>query len=202
MKRRKMLQLSSIYAVGVPLLPSMGLSFSYQAQWQGWLQTLIKNCQIEQAHVFFHPVTLPKEERAGFISATNKYYFYQQQQYCFTIFEKYHPATGLLELALPFWGLQTNGIWEKLTCLSLFQLEVLANTSVALAKTANIKIEDYLLPKMISKAGEPTYYTAKGTVNMLSRVQSAGVQTVIQVKNQEAVVWQGDFLSTHCLTCQ
>lgn len=202
MDRRTILKCLTVYTAGLPVLPNVSWGLDYATQWRAWLQTLVDHCRIEPIQAFFYPGALPKETVEDFSSATNTYYFYQQRQYCFTVLEKKHPTAGLLELALPFWRLQADGNWEKVSCLSLFQLEALAKVSAGLAKTAVDDMESYLLPIALSPTLTSNYKTANGAVCLQSRVQTSGVMTAVQIKSKQTVLWQEVIESAHCLTCQ
>lgn len=205
MQRRLFLQLSGVNLVAIPLLPAVGQPFVHLAPWQVWLQKIVEDCAIETLQPLFYTDNLPTDwsESAptDFAKATRKYYFYQQRQYCFTVFEKYHAVAGLLELAVPFWKRQSDGSWQQIACLSLFELEALARASDALSsKTKESPVSAYLLP--ISRTLPGTYITAQGYVQMLSIVESAGVRTAVCITDKNGTVWQQDLKSTHCLTCQ
>lgn len=202
MKRRAMLKLSGAYAMGVPLLTGIKIGFTAPKIWQPWLQLLLDTCKIESKYELLYPGNLPKEELFDFEKATNKYFFYDHGQYCFTILEKSHDALGLLELALPVWKRESNESWRKLTSLSLFELEALAKAASTLTRSERHHIGDYLLPKTEANKSDETYATTQGAVSMISKVEEQGVFTTVRVLSNQDLILQDEFRSCHCLTCQ
>lgn len=202
MNRRAALRLSGIYAMGTPLLSGMKVQFVETILWQTWIQKLEKQCHLEKIFKWFYPGTLPKAEIAGFSKATHTYYFYAQGQYCFTILEKTNPTVGLLELAVPVWKRQADGSWKKLTCLSLFELEALAKAAEGLAKQEEKNLEHCLLPYAGCKATDESFTTAQGALAIRSRIGRNGLQTFIEVRKEQHLIWQMAFKSEHQLTCQ
>ncbi|MDX1941510.1 MAG: hypothetical protein SFU99_13210 [Saprospiraceae bacterium] len=202
MERRALLKLSGVYAIGMPLLPGIKICIAETSVWRPWLQALLATCNIESKYELFHPSILPNEELFGFVKATNKFYFYEQGRYCFTILEKKHDVSGLLELALPFWKREPNGNWKKLACLSLFELEALAKVVYTLAKSKGDNIGDYVLPIAKANNTNESYVTAQGMVKMISIVEEKGILTSVRVLYKEQLIIQDEFRSCHCLTCE
>ncbi|MBK7871857.1 MAG: hypothetical protein IPJ74_14840 [Saprospiraceae bacterium] len=202
MERRALLKLSSVYAMGMPLLLGRKFRFAETKQWQAWLQLLLEPCEIESKYGLFYTGVLPNEELFGFAKATDKYYFYNRGQFCFTILEKNHDSLGLLELAIPVWKRESSGNWKKLTCLSLFELEALAKAASILAKSKEDNIGDYVLPIAKANKIDESFTTAQGVVSVKSKVEEKGILTSVRVLNKQELILQDEFRSCHCLTCE
>lgn len=207
MDRRTVLMLSGVSIMGMPFAPIVSrFNFEHKQPWQNWLRQLTDHCEIEASSGLFYPGTLPDQALdntfSGFTKAVKKYYFYQKRQFCFTVWEKQHDKLGLLELAFPIWRRQENGDWQKLTCLSMFQLEALAEAGAALAEKGVTALENYLLPTGMSKTDVDTFTTDKGSVHIVTKVEENGVTTSILVKKGQQMEWEQELRSVHCLTCQ
>ncbi|MEZ4903417.1 MAG: hypothetical protein R2822_17455 [Spirosomataceae bacterium] len=71
---------------------------------------------------------------------------------------------GVLNLMIPFWKRQTDGSWAKITCLSNYDLEALAQSS----QNFTDDTAAYLMP--LDQVNPETYITAKGEIKITSHL--------------------------------
>ncbi|HAK77509.1 MAG TPA: hypothetical protein DCM71_11505 [Runella sp.] len=169
------------------------LPISSPQTWSQWLSQLVSVCPIESVSIASAgtlPAPLPVVISGEFSQAENRVYFYEQQQYCFRVFEKTHPMVGTLDLMIPFWQRQATGTWEKIACWSLFELQALSEAAAQLGTTTFAT----LIPFKASKTGQ--YLSAKGEVHLQSYLYSNNhIATNILLKKDTHTLWESRPLS-------
>lgn len=196
MKRRPFLKQASVGIASLPLaLNAGGWNIVQQNNWKASLQLLCRHCKIKSTPSFlcfqFMP-ELPEEVKSGeFKKADDNFYFYNQEQCCFRIFEKTHRDVGVLALLIPFWSKQSDGSWKKVACLSQYELQALA---IACKEQPQFNSHD-LLPVASAQRSRPEMHiTEKGTVGMRTLLGDDNKITChLQVSSNATMVLQSSF---------
>lgn len=194
MQRRPFIKLLGTSLGSLPFLSGYAqLPISSPQTWSQWLSQLVSICPIESVSVASAdtlPVPLPAVLSGDFSQAENQVYFYEQQQYCFQVFEKTHPEVGTLDLMIPFWQRQATGTWKEIACWSLFELQAIAEASTQLGTTTFAT----LIPLNSSKTGR--YQSAKGEVHLQSYLRSNNhIVTNIRLQENTHILWESRPLS-------
>lgn len=194
MQRRPFIKLLGTSLGSLPFLSGYAqLPISSPPTWSQWLSQLVSVCPIESVSVASAgtlPVPLPAVLSGEFSQAENRVYFYEQQQYCFQVFEKMHPTLGILDLMILFWQRQAAGNWEKIACWSLFDLQAIAETSTQLGTTTFAT----LFPFKASTTGR--YLSAKGEVHLQTYLHASNhITTNILLKKNTYTLWESRPLS-------
>lgn len=196
MQRRPFIKLLGSSLLSLPFVSNVQGSFNPQTYWQVWLEQVVNACQIEAIDTSFYSFTLPSAPTAvlsGEFCPTNTFtYFYNKGQYCFQVFAKTHPIGGVLSLMIPFWKRQSDGSWAKITCLSNYDLEALAQSS----QNFTDDTAAYVLP--LDQVNPATYITAKGEIKITSHLcLNNTVNIHVQVWEGQSLVWQKRFVNKH-----
>ncbi len=196
MKRRPFLKQASAGIASLPIVMNSGAwKMAPDNEWKNALQLLSKQCQIKAVPsllCFQFMPALPAEVQSGeFKKADNNFYFYNDEQCCFRIFEKTHRDVGVIALLIPCWAKQKDGSWKKVACLSQYDLQALAN---ACAKQPSLNSHD-LLPAASDRQQMPgNYYTQNGEVGIRALVAADNAITCkLQVVANDVVVLQSAF---------
>lgn len=194
MQRRPFIKLLGTSLGSLPFLSGFAqLPTTPPHTWSQWLSQVVGVCPIESVSIALAGTlpTPPSAVTSGeFAAANNQVYFYQEQQYCFQVFEKTHPTLGTLDLIIPFWQRQAAGNWKKIACWSLFELQAIAEASAQLGASTF----DAFIPLKESKTGR--YLSANGEVHLQSYLHP-NKQVVTNIRLQENVYtrWESRHLS-------
>lgn len=194
MQRRPFIKLLGTSLGSFPFLSGFAqLPTSPPHTWPQWLSQVVSVCPIESVSIALAGTlpTPPSTVTSGeFAAANNQVYFYQEQQYCFQVFEKTHPTLGTIDLIIPFWQRQAARNWAAIAYWSLFELQAIAEASAQLGTSTF----DALVPLKESKTGR--YLSANGEVYLQSYLR-ANKQVVTNIRLQEDVYtrWESKYLS-------
>ncbi|HSR38220.1 MAG TPA: hypothetical protein VLL95_04850 [Phnomibacter sp.] len=191
MKRRPFLRKAGFGIASIPLAMKPGAwKTSSENSWKAALQALSVQCKIKTVPSFmcfqFMPA-VPNEVKSGeFKKADDNYYFYNEEQCCFRVFEKTHHSLGVIALLIPFWAKQADGSWKKVACLSQYELQALASACKAQPQLEG----NDLLPVYSERQRVPyVYHTRNGRVDLQSKVDDTNaIACQIQVVSNEEVL--------------
>ena len=194
MQRRPFIKLLGTSLGSLPFLSGFAqLPTSPPHTWSQWLSQVVGVCPIESVSIALAD-TLPAPPSAvtsgEFAATNNQVYFYQEQQYCFQVFEKTHPTLGTLDLIIPFWQRQAAGTWKKIACWSLFELQAIAEASTQLGTNTFAT----LFPFKASTTRR--YLSAKGEVHLQTYLHASNhITTNILLKKNTHTLWESRPLS-------